>query len=393
MWLLAGDTGRVERLFTQPLYRGMSPAIADLEGDGVPEIIAIDDTQHLIALRPDGSLIWQGAKIFMPPGVDAACYAVSVYDVDGDGGPEILAGFDAFDAQGNRRFGAQADQLGAISVAKLAGCVAPVAADLTGDGQLEMLFGHATLSPDGKLYWRQRNVGEIPSIPVVANLDADPRPEVILTASSAVYVLSADGVERASLMRSCGGNVPSVHDFNGDHIDELVLPDCDGSKRATVYQLLDNTLTPRWSAENLLGAVGTGSVAAFDFAGQGVADVLYADNQAAAVYAGADGRMMFEGLRLAQFVLGTPVIADVDNDGSAELLLPAFQTGNPAILTVIGADPGAWMGARRIWNQHAYHVTNIHEDARVPRGAADAPKVPSRMRSNAHREDNRICDP
>jgi hypothetical protein len=87
------------------------------------------------------------------------------------------------------------------------------------------------------------------------------------------------------------------------------------------------------------------------------------------------------------------VIADVDNDGNAELLLPAFQTGNPAILTVISGDLGAWAGARRIWNQHAYHVTNIHEDARVPRAAADAPKVPTRMRSNAHRVGNSICIP
>ncbi|MFT3924875.1 MAG: VCBS repeat-containing protein [Myxococcales bacterium] len=392
LWLLAGDTGRIERLIEQPLLEGVAPAIADLEGDGVPEIIAIDDQKRLIALKPDGTRLWQGAEVAMPAGVQADCYAVSVYDVEGDGNPEILAGFDAFDAMGNRRFGAPTNRLGLLFPAVLDGCVAPVAADLTGDGQLEMLFGHVTLSPDGKQLWQHR-LGDTASIPVVANLDADPQLEVVLTAPTMLYVLEADGSERATLARSCGGNVPSVHDFNGDGIDELAVPECENTKRATIYQLQDNNLVARWGAENLLGPVGSSSVAGFDFDGRGSADLVYADEQASAVYAGADGRMLFEGLRVGKPVVGTPVIADVDNDGSAELLLPAFEAGDSAVLTVISGAPGAWMGARRIWNQHAYHVTNVHEDGRIPHGAADAPKVPLRMRSNAHREGNHICVP
>lgn len=392
LWLLAGDTGRVERLFEQPILAKSSPAIADLEGDGVPEIIAISHTKHLIALKPDGSLLWEGAEVTMPASIKPTCYAVSVYDVDSDGSPEILAGFDAFDAQGSRRFGVATNRFGTGPAVDLDGCVAPIAADLTGDGKLEMLFGHSTILPDGKQYW-WHGMQDTPSIPIVANLDADPQPEVVLIAPTMVHVLEADGSERAKLARACGGNAPSVHDFNGDGIDELALPDCDGTKRATVYQLQDTALVPRWSAENLLGAVGTSSVAAFDLLGSGVPDLVYADNQASALYAGNDGRMIFEGLRIGPGVVGSPVIADVDNDGSAELLLPAFQVGDPAVLTVISGEPGAWMGARRIWNQHAYHVTNVHEDARIPKGAGDAPKVPTRMRTNAHRNGNRICIP
>jgi hypothetical protein len=391
LWLLAGDTGSIEQLIDMPLMAGVSPAIADLEGDGVPEIIAIDDSRHLVALRPDGSLIWQGAEVSMPLGVRAGCYAISVYDVEGDGSPEILAGFDAFDAQGSRRFGVPNDHLGALIPAEVAGCIAPIAADLTGDGQLEMLFGHMTLLSDGRQYWRHR-LGETPSIPVVANLDADPQPEVVLTSPTVVYVLEADGSERATITRSCGGNVPTVADFNGDGIDELALPECEDGKRATIYQLQDNTLVPRWGAASFLGT-GTSSVAAFDFQGSGSADLLYADDQTAALYGGVDGRMIFEGIRLGAGVVGSPVVADVDNDGNADLLLPTYEAVSTAVVTVLAGEPGTWMGARRIWNQHAYHVTNVHEDARIPRGAADAPQLPTRMRSNGHREGNRLCVP
>ncbi len=391
LWLLAGDSGRVENLIDEPLLSGVSPAIADLEGDGVPEIIAIDPNKRLIALKPDGTVLWTGAEVSMPPGIRAGCYAISVYDVEGDGSPEILAGFEAFDAQGNRRFGVPDEHLGTIVTADLTGCVAPIAADLTGDGLLEMLFGHMTLLPDGKPLWRHR-LGDTPSIPLVANLDDDPELEVVLTSPTVLYVLEADGSERATLTRTCGGNVPAVHDFNGDGIDELALPDCD-SKRVTIYQLQDNALLPRWSADNVVGAVGTSSVAAFDFQGAGAADLLYADTQVSALYAGGNGRMIFEGVRLGLPIMGSPVIADVDNDGSADLLLPAYETGSGAILTVLEDKMGGWMGARRIWNQHAYHVTNVHEDARIPRAAADAPQLSPRIRTNAHREQNHLCVP
>ncbi|MFW1373598.1 hypothetical protein ACEV99_23155, partial [Vibrio parahaemolyticus] len=39
-----------------------------------------------------------------------------------------------------------------------------------------------------------------------------------------------------------------------------------------------------------------------------------------------------------------------------------------------------WMPARRVWNQHAYHGTNIAEDLSVP-----APEKPSWMASNTYR--------
>ena len=150
MWLLAGDTGRVEKLFEQPILGNTSPAIADLTEDGVPKIIAIDATKHLIALKPDGSVFWKGAEVTMPTTVKPACYAISVYDVEGDGSPEILAGYEAFDVTGNsslQRSTGPHRQCG-----ELDGCLAPIAADLTGDGQLEMLFGHVTLRPDGTEY-------------------------------------------------------------------------------------------------------------------------------------------------------------------------------------------------------------------------------------------------
>jgi hypothetical protein len=388
LWILAGDSGKVEQLVDRRLLPKISPAIGDLDADGVPEIVSIDSGGLLVALRPDGSPLWQGSRVSLPLGIIAACYAISIYDLEGDGSPEILVGFEAFDAKGSRRLGVSGAQ-----IALFDSCLAPIAADLDGDQQLEMLFGHEVVRASGKSMWTHQS-GQIPSIPVVANLDGDPEPEVVLTSPSTVYVVEATtGAPIASLARNCGGAPPSVHDFDGDGIDELAFPSCADMTRTSVYALRGANLELRWSVDNMMINGGASGVAGFDFMGRGSADLMYADERAAALYAGGDGRLLFEGLRLGKQVPGSPVIADVDNDGSAEILVPAFEAGERAVLTVVGVDAPGWMAARRIWNQHAYHVTNVHEDGRIPKGPADAPRVPSRMRSNATREKNRLCTP
>lgn len=65
-----------------------------------------------------------------------------------------------------------------------------------------------------------------------------------------------------------------------------------------------------------------------------------------------------------------PIVVDVDNDGSTEIVLSSDIIESADITTVginVYEDPGAqWVRTRRIWNQHFYHVTNINEDGTVP---------------------------
>jgi hypothetical protein len=49
-------------------------------------------------------------------------------------------------------------------------------------------------------------------------------------------------------------------------------------------------------------------------------------------------------------------IAVIDNDGSAEILVVSYS-GEPALQVLRDAED-RWVPARRIWNQHAYYVTN-----------------------------------
>ena len=83
--------------------------------------------------------------------------------------------------------------------------------------------------------------------------------------------------------------------------------------------------------------------------------------------------------------LENPVVADIDNDGNAELVFcsnsqsqtcdahndPLPEGGVVGDLYNSGievwGDPAdRWVPARRIWNQHAYHITHIREDGTIP---------------------------
>jgi hypothetical protein len=66
----------------------------------------------------------------------------------------------------------------------------------------------------------------------------------------------------------------------------------------------------------------TGS-SVFDFEADGKAEVVYADECFARVYSGSDGKVIFSQYRSSSTWLENPVVADVDGDFRAELVVPS----------------------------------------------------------------------
>ena len=58
---------------------------------------------------------------------------------------------------------------------------------------------------------------------------------------------------------------------------------------------------------------------------------------------------------------------DVDNDNNAEIVVvsDAFYGGKVGI-QVYGDLNDTWVNTRKIWNQHAYHITNVNDDGTIP---------------------------
>ena len=52
-----------------------------------------------------------------------------------------------------------------------------------------------------------------------------------------------------------------------------------------------------------------------------------------------------------------------------------------------------WIQARRIWNQHTYHVTNVREDGTIPQFEPPSWKALNTFRTNAQIESGGLCEP
>jgi len=200
------------------------------------------------------------------------------------------------------------------------------------------------------------------------------------------------------------GGPPTVSDFDADGQVEFAVagaysfgvydPDCapvvpaqrPGGKcvRDPMQQaknLPDGVLWVQPSSDWSSNMTG-GSV--FDFDGDGKAEVVYRDECWARVYDGASGNVLFSAPGFSLTGLEYPTIADVDGDFKSEIVVPrtlgniSCPTTDPLFAGsgnhvkksgfVIYRDPmDRWANSRPVWNQHAYSITHINDDATVPK--------------------------
>jgi hypothetical protein len=395
MYLLSGDTGALKVTFNGKVDSFVQPAFADIDNDGLPEVVAGDPSGRLVAFEHDGTFKWMGdAAAYRQSFSSAQCVTVALYDLEGDGNVEILAGFEVFSAEGKRLWGVPGN---ALQWDGQYWCTTPTAADLDGDGKLEVLFGHTTYRYDGSLYW------EIPNFavahPHVANLDDDPEPEVFLTNRDGISVAEANGTLKFGPVRptdpnpspNCWGKPAVVHDFDGDGKADIATGTCNDY---TAYTVNPGGVSAKWT-QPVQDLSGLATATAFDFLGDGVADGIYADETKIYVFDGAIGKILMTAPRTSGTLIEYPVVADIDNDGSAEIAYVSnYQQGvsGPA-LTVLRDDQDRWIQSRRIWNQYAYHVTNVREDGTIPKVMKKSWELLNTFRTNSQIEGGGDCNP
>jgi hypothetical protein len=190
------------------------------------------------------------------------------------------------------------------------------------------------------------------------------------------------------------GGPPTVADFDGDGVPDF------GTAGPRTYHVfsLDCMKTPKpakcrgamagvlWQAQTKDVSSGGTASSVFDFNGDGRAEVVYRDECWLRVYNGPDGKTVFARAITSGTALELPVVADVDNDGHADLIVPSDSiqgsgycadqnperdTGQPHTGVTQGVfvfkDPmNRWMPSRPLWNQHTYHITNINDDGSIP---------------------------
>ena len=378
IYVLDGATGALHFMLAEPVDATVTPALGDIDGDGLPEIISASVGGQLLAWEHDGTPKWTGA-----PWNSADIAALGLADVDNDGDVEIYGSNQLFDHNGALLWTAP----GAFAAYS-----ATAAADLDGDGDLEIVQGHSAWHHDGTAYY-QTNLAA--GFPQIANLDGDPEPEVLLTNENGISVLEHNGVVKYQDKRPTGDPAGSlvwyrpatVQDFNGDDISDFAVSS--GNNYATYFA--DGTILWKAAVSDQSGiAAGT----AFDFLGDGIAEAMYADEQSMFVFDGA-GKVLLQTPRSSLTGTEYPIVVDVDNDGSAEIVVVSnlFNNMNSPTVQVIRDKSDRWIQARRIWNQHTYHVTNVREDGTIPKNEPPSWKSLNTYRTNAQIEAGGLCEP
>ncbi|MEO0141307.1 MAG: FG-GAP-like repeat-containing protein [candidate division WOR-3 bacterium] len=221
------------------VVRYSSPAIGDLDGDGVDEIAvgASSDEGHSngfwILNQSGGTELWinTGNQVASSP---ALC------DVDNDGLPEIFVGIDN-DIRCYEWTGSGYNQRWSFPTGAYVQS-SPALGDLDGNGTYELVCG----SDNGNIYclnaltgsqiWAYQTGKNVRSTPAIDNITSSPGLEIVYANDSAkVGVLSAGG--SLLFLRSYPGpdttfnySSPSTGDFTGDGFAEVVIHDAFSSK-------------------------------------------------------------------------------------------------------------------------------------------------------------------
>jgi hypothetical protein len=334
----------------------MTAAIGDLDGDGRAEVVG-SGVGGTYAFRGDGTLLWSVGT--QPSGNTSQCGAVGIADLEGDGKPEVILGsliLDGMDGsvKGSGAYGSGAGHQWAAPMG--------YAADIDQDGTMEVVVGNALYRADGSTIWYN---GQSDGFVAVADFDPDEYGEIVVAREGTLRLQDHDGTVLWTRSGLTGGTIgpPTVADFDNDGKPEIGVA---GSGMYVVVDGEDGSIIWRRDTKDFSSGF-TGS-AVFDFEGDGGAEVVYADEDNVWVFDGRNGETKLQESRHSSATCSEyPAIADVDNDGHAEIIYSSgVYSGSETGVSVIGDAEDSWQSSRPVWNQHAYSVTNVNEDSTIP---------------------------
>lgn len=296
--------------FTANLCITSEPAIADVNGDGIPEAVFDSCDGYLYVVSTvNGSMLWK----FKTGGgfVDPV-----VADLNGDGKLEILSAGDRgilYCLSGDGRL------LWSIDGGFYRG--APVVADFDGDGRLDVAMG----SVDGHVYVRLGNssivkvkVGDFnPRTLDAADIDGDGLPEIIGVEGTYIHVI--DYVKGRFMVYT--GNIghqlispPALYDLDGDGVPEVVFTTQDNY--LGIYDLREGKVT------NIV------KLDTYETASPPSIGILWRNSPPFIVVGTMNGLFiyytnltLYKSFKLIKVYTSSPIIADVDGDGHYEILV------------------------------------------------------------------------
>lgn len=339
----------------------------DVDGDGLAEIIALNDSWNLFLLEGNGQQVWQQPVLAADQvAAKPTLGQLLIQDLDGDGHAEIIVlaptAIYTFDGQ-NRQLWQQplglASMLGTpgqssevVEISELSNIPRQTntltAGDLDGDGQAELLAaipGQETvylLGPRGRIQ-AEYHANNITGVIDYVDLNSDGWGEIIVGTESGLQVFGGSNQsERQEIWQSSPfGFATALHftDMAGDGQGEVIV----GSKAGRIYILAnDGHILAEVDLgegediyEMFIPALDTG-----DTDGDGLAEIVAATFGGVSAFIGGlqvyvvdDNRPRWAAPVKGSFLDGLAV-HDLNNDGLAEIIVAA-DFGSGSMITLL----------------------------------------------------------
>lgn len=296
-------------------YVDASPGVADLNGDGHPDLVIGTTAGMIIALSSDAQELWRQemrGPISVPP---------SIGDLTGQEGLEVLV----MNRQGQLRClaGSTGDLVWETSIPGRLQWGETVLAlgDVNGDGALEIVTGDqdgvvVCLNGAGELVWQYRGQHGITQAPALADLTGDGMMEVLVGGNLIPLVcLSHEGKELWKLDSGIGGN-PLVYDITKDGTPEILIG------VGVNLTVLDAKGAVDWTYQMQREMDGALTVA--DANEDGEVEIYLVDLAGKMVCLSPLGQLRWEA-DVEERVRRSPSVGDVDGDGKQEILVAGYS--------------------------------------------------------------------
>ena len=394
-------------------------------------IVVLENKERLRAYNYNGEMVWESTKT-IPFDIGQSDYrSPSFIDLNQDGIPEISVGGYLFnssdgtficeipagfpyndDEEYNYTFVPKFGDLYNDGTMKMVMAnymydinINPVTNEIEGISLNKILKMPHPVSPEppitDTLYWAV----------TLADMDNDGRLDVVLSfidysnVRQFLYIVDpvSNTIKAEAVLEAEFNGMPAIGDVDGCGFPEIVFvngydtdgdPDYESFLKCYTYKPNAGTLTELWSLVVDDASYET-SITLFDFNGDGVLEICYRDHVHFRIIDGTTAGASLPERNKAVFQSYSqtgneyPIIADIDGDGQAEIILVSGTLPPPALESKIGnlcvyksANPhvSPWMPARPVWNSFNYHPCYVNNDLSVPA----YPMNPAQFFPNGH---------